>query len=255
MKYIMLIVLLLVPVSVSGGWRLDVEQVVVEAPSEDYSDILFHFSAETAGTWENSAKPTGGDELTGTISGGLVQDTTNYIVGSASMHRVGNYDRVTYTVSAAHIEKEGGQIGFWARIDTDAVANNNLFYANDGTNTNELALKTGSATRLTANFKGNGSDTYFNIDYAYADEIWYFIVFEWELASSGDDLTVTVYDTSGTELVTNSAASITAMTNDVTRLDIGSISNAVGSFWIDNFFITNDESRDMLVLRDITDFN
>jgi len=238
-----------------GGLLQERQAAVVAARSvpvaSSYTDVLFHWGAENTMDADKGS-------VTGT-NNGAVFDSTTYKVGSYSIERDGNNDNVVFAISTSHLEKEGGQIGFWWYNGNgyQAASLNRILTIVDTGGDDSIVLKVHSSGGLSLYWDSQAasSDAAEYTAAALSTSTWYYIVLFWHQGDAGNDLILTIYDEAGSVAGSATDANITAFTDDPSTLTIFTATSDAHRSNVDNFIISNDETRDMLAVRDVTNFN
>jgi len=233
--------------TINGATLGSIGGVDVASGGDDYSDILLHYDAENSLNLDIGS-------VTGSNSG-MSFDNTIYKTSSYSLKRDSNYDHLDFTISTSHFEKAGGQLGFWWYNESGHVTGSSctLLRFSDGTN-NTFSVSLNYPEGLKAAWSGNGSASYATYSTALATSTWFYVVVYWQPGAAGNDLVLTIYDTSGDTEGTASVGGITAMDGDPTGLVFGNATADAVRFRIDNYVISNNESRNMWGINDETSF-
>ena len=253
-----LIAAIAVPLCASSGWAgglgvLGLGGGVTPAAA-DYSDITFHWGAENS--WVTT-KPSGGGAITGVLNESPGFSSTTPAVGSYAYARGNTWESVRWAINSSHLDKASGQVAFWYRFASAPSADFTLFRALYDAN-NYISVDTFFSDRLKVaiTWTGGGDWAYAFADYQLSVDTWYFIIAKWNVAAGVGvpKLMVSVYSAEGTLVASGDKTSaITALSADPTMITLGSRDGygygAVGAFNIDNVFVSDDVSRDMLAIR------
>ena len=105
---------------------------------------------------------------------------------------------------------------------------------------------------------GGDQEAYW-LDAGVADLTWYYFVIWWnQAATSGTRLSVSMYNSSTGALIDSAvynSANLNAWSSDADTLKISTDSGSeTGDMWFDNIVITDDETRDLVAIRDNTSY-
>ena len=222
-------------VSISGG---------VAAPADDYSDILFWWTCEDANLGADDYY--GAGDGTATASGASI-GTDGMKVGTNGIICATTYDYYALD-SAGLMDLNHGRVGFYFNINTFA-AGVTLLQANGSTSYIKLDVSDGGG--------GNGD---YDINFKWRDTsttrtalvtssnlssgTWYYIEAAWDVETNYREVWI-----DGTS-VGSSSATINA--GDATALWIGNNPNVAAVLYIDNVAISDDITRDLEALKDLT---
>ena len=233
------------PVMLGGG---------VAASAADYSDITFHWNAENSWT---TTKPPGGGAITGVPSETPGFSNTSPAVGGYSYVRSNAWESVRWAINSSHLDKAAGQVAFWYRFASAPSADFPLFRAlYDANNLISVDTFFADGLKVAITWAGGGDWAYAFADYQLSVDTWYFIVAKWNVAAGVGvpKLMVSVYSAAGSLVASGEKTdAITALSADPTIITLNSRDGygygAVGAFNIDNVFVSDDVSRDMLAIR------
>jgi hypothetical protein len=236
-----------------------------DSAAADYSDILFHWGADSGSGNLVTQKPSGGSALTFTNTGlTFPSSSPSAAVGTYSIGRTTANDRATVTlIEGTHITREAGQIAFWLQYNSGISAGSDVIEIVDdpctGTNRIEIEFEDSSA-QPNVLWTGNSAFTRLKSGAsALSADTWYYVVAEWEPGAAGNDLFIGVYNSGGSLISSDTAASITAWSADCDGTNFTMIVglNVADSqvFYFDNIITSNDGTRDMVAIRNVTDYN
>lgn len=208
-----------------------------------YPDIIFYWDCDS-----DTAVTTGDNSAV--RSGGAVIDVALKKIGTGSLDCPNAQDYASFDWSAAVLPLDSGRIGFYVYFNT-RVTNTQLFYAVADAN-NGIYGKLSSAVtdELAYSYESNNTGSVYASTAAnLADTTWYFIEFAWDRATDYRRMFIdgNPHDSSAADLGTGWTA------NPATVV-FGNNSANLPDFHMDQIIISNDYTRDLNALKDLTSF-
>lgn len=240
MRRLLLFILICWPLLFSGT-ICNVVVGGVAAPADDYSDILFWWTCE-------SANISTGDYSAGDTSGEVDSDA----VFSASAMKLGTnglscptaWDSVTFSIGDPQdiILGSEGRIGFWFYADT-LINDQILFYAVFDAD-NEIIIRywTADASPCGSHKTGGTNHYYTGTGASMATGNWYFIEYAWKQSTNYRQCWV-----NGTSCFLDSSTTYANITATGGTIQIGQGGVGTGAYF-DNVIISSDSTRNLYLL-------
>jgi len=208
-----------------------------------YSDILFYWGAEST-----TAEKSGGDSTATLVSGANI-DTAIKIVGLSSLGLPNTYDYATFDYSSGVINVDIGRIGFYFYVTT--WGDNGYIFQAYADADNAITIYTFSGDQIRFLYESNGAATNTILETALlSPETWYFIEYAYDRANDSTAVYV-----NGAAAGTSSNDMGTGWTAYPTVIKWGNDGGAVLVYNIDQMIISNDNTRDLNAIKDVTDFD
>lgn len=208
------------------------------AGGADYSDIIFYDNCDSATNGHSPQKGTG----TVTNTGGILLNTSDQAAGTGCWDQNNDgSDNMNFPV-ASNFDYTNSRIGFYWNPQEALTNAGFIIFTSPSLVSNGFKIQSDTGNeRFTIEYAGNGTN---NLGSAVSIGAWYFI----ELKFS--DTTMELF-IDGVSIDTRTRSN--AFTD--TAIHFGTYSgNALDSLW-DQVIISNDNTRDLYAIRDVTDFS
>ena len=220
------------------------KSVIARKNATDYSDITFWWRCETETL--TTGDYTAGEDSTAAPNGGATIDSGTKIVGSNSCDFPTGSDYYAFTDSTDGAFPTGsGRIGFYlyatTRLDNGSwfrklYDGSNYFYARFKDTDDADLNYTAGGTAVSLNSATNWLSA----------ATWYFVEVAWDDATDFLQLYV-----NGVSVGTQAGSTLTAFTSGG-GFRIGEVNGIETDIHIDNIIISNDYTRDLNALKDLT---
>lgn len=211
---------------------------------DNYSDITFWWRCEGT-TLDGSDDHTNGEDSTATLASSAAINTDAVKIGTNGLDCPSADDRAEFTDSTdGMLDPESFRVGMWVYINSWPTNYDGVFVRKDSGAADIYLNYRYTEHTLRLNYGAVLATTTATLSLS----TWYFVEYAAELSSD----TLKIY-IDGVERASSSASLSTPTAGGYVR--IGEGVGADGDFYIDNVIISNDITRDLYALRNVTAYS